>query len=145
MIHSFVRNYLHITWSSKERIKVFNSFRVRISVKNFILEKTKEIQIPVLSVNVQSEHIHLLVDLPSDICLADFVQKVKGSSSYWINQERLVDGRFSWQRGYGAFSVSASQLEIVKSYIINQDSHHKIKSFEEEYNEWKNNYGFFDD
>lgn len=110
-----------------------------------MLEKAKEIETPILSINFQPEHIHLLIDLPSNLCLADFVQKIKGSSSYWGNQEKLIDAKLSWQRGYGAFSVSASQLEIIKNYIISQDKHHKIKSFEEEYIEWKENYGFFDD
>jgi REP element-mobilizing transposase RayT len=82
--------------------------------------------------------------LPSNLCLADFVQKIKGASSHWINEQKLINAKFSWQRGYGAFSVSASQLEVVKKYIQNQDEHHRRKTFEEEYQEWKANYGFFD-
>ena len=144
MIHSFIRNYLHITWSSKDRIRVFNEDS-KIRLKDFILEKAKENKTPVLSINIQSEHIHLLIDLPSDLCLADFVQKIKGASSYWINQESLISSKFSWQRGYGAFSVSSSQLKVVKNYIRNQDKHHKKVSFEDEYNKWKRNYGFFDE
>lgn len=144
MLHSFIRNYLHITWSTKDRVSVFNNDS-KIRLKDFVLEKAKENKTPVLSVNVQPEHIHLLIDLPSDLCLADFVQKIKGASSFWINQEKLIDAKFSWQRGYGAFSVSASQLDVVKNYIRNQDKHHKRESFEEEYKQWKRNYGFFDD
>jgi REP element-mobilizing transposase RayT len=74
-----------------------------------------------------------------------FGAEKKGSSSHWTNEQKLIHAKFSWQRGYGAFSVSASQLEVVKKYIQNQDSHHKKKSFEEEYQEWKRTYGFFDD
>ena len=144
MLHSFIRNYLHITWSTKDRVSVFNNDS-KIRLKDFVLEKAKENKTSVLSVNVQPEHIHLLIDLPSDLCLADFVQKIKGASSFWINQEKLVNAKLFWQRGYGAFSVSASQLDVVKNYIRNQDKHHKIKSFEEEYKEWKENYGFLDD
>ena len=98
-----------------------------------------------MAIHVQPEHIHLLVDLPANLCLSDFAQKIKGSSSHWLNEQKLIPGKFSWQRGYGAFSVSASQLEIVKKYIRNQDEHHRRKSFEEEYIEWKRNYGFLDD
>jgi REP element-mobilizing transposase RayT len=144
MLHSYVRNYLHITWSTDDRARVFHN-NTKIQLKDFFLEKAKEMNTPVLSVNVQPEHIHLLIDLPSNLCLADLVQKIKGSSSHWINEQKLVHAKFSWQRGYGAFSVSASQLEVVKKYIQNQDAHHKKKTFEEEYQEWKESYGFYDD
>jgi REP element-mobilizing transposase RayT len=144
MLHSYVRNYLHITWSTDDRVRVFQG-NTKIQLKDFFLEKSKEMNTPVISINVQPEHIHVLVDLPSNLCLADFVQKIKGASSHWINEQKLVHTKFSWQRGYGAFSVSASQLEIVKKYIQNQDAHHKKKTFEEEYQEWKESYGFFED
>ena len=144
MLHSFVRNYLHITWAVKERLNVFQS-NSKIQLKDLLIEKSNEMKSSILAINVQPEHIHLLVDLPSNLCLSDFVQKIKGSSSHWLNEQRLIQGKFSWQRGYGAFSVSASQLEVVKNYIRNQDEHHRRKTFEEEYNEWKRNYGFFDD
>jgi len=144
MLHSYVRNYLHITWATKNRVRVFQN-QSKIELKDFILEKSKEIQTPVLAIHVQPEHIHLLVDLPANLCLSDFTQKIKGSTSHWLNEQKLVPGKFSWQRGYGAFSVSASQLEIVTKYIQNQDEHHRRKSFEEEYTEWRRNYGFLDD
>jgi REP element-mobilizing transposase RayT len=144
MLHSFVRNYLHITWSTKERVRVFQENN-KIQLKDYFLEKSLELNTPVLSINIQSEHIHLLSDLPANLCLSDYVQKMKGSSSHWVNQHGLAGGKFSWQRGYGAFSVSSSQLDIVKKYIRNQDAHHKIVSFEEEYQEWKRSYGFNDD
>jgi REP element-mobilizing transposase RayT len=144
MLHSYIRNYLHITWSTDNRERVFHN-NTKIQLKDFFLEKAKEMNTPVLSVNVQPEHIHLLVDLPSNLCLSDLVQKIKGASSHWINEQKLIHAKFSWQRGYGAFSVSASQLEVVKKYIQNQDAHHKKKSFEEEYQEWKRSYGFYDD
>ena len=144
MLHAYVRNYLHITWSSKNRVRVLQR-NSQIKLKDYIIEKSKEIQCPVLSINTQPEHIHLLVDLPANICLSDLVQKIKGSSSHWINEKKLIGAKFSWQRGYGVFSVSASQLDVVKNYIRNQDEHHRRNSFEEEYNEWKRNYGFFDE
>jgi putative transposase len=144
MLHSFVRNYLHITWSTKNRVRLFTGSS-KIELKNFILEKSKEIQCPILAINVQPEHIHLLIDLPANVCLSDFTKMIKGSSSHWMNEQNLIQGKFSWQRGYGAFSVSASQLDVVKKYIRNQDEHHKRKTFEEEYQEWKKNYGFFND
>ena len=144
MLHSYVRNYLHITWSTDDRVRVFQG-NTKIQLKDFFLEKAKEMNTLVISVNVQPEHNHLLIDLPSNLCLADFVQKIKGASTHWINEQKLINTKFSWQRGYGAFSVSASQLEVVKKYIQNQDEHHRKKTFEEEYREWKESYGFYDD
>jgi REP element-mobilizing transposase RayT len=74
-----------------------------------------------------ANHIHLLFDLPAKSCLATAVQKHKGSSSRWLGQ------RISWQEGYGAFSVSPSQVSTVKKYINNQEAHHRKRSFEEEF------------
>ena len=83
--------------------------------------------------------------MPANVCLSDFTKMIKGASSHWMNEQNLIQEKFSWQRGYGAFSVSASQLDAVKKYIRNQDEHDKRKTFEEEYQEWKKNYGFLND
>jgi len=72
-----------------------------------------------------ANHIHLLFALPPSYSLAVAVQKLKGSSSRWMGQD------FSWQEGYGAFSVSASQVPVVKEYIQNQEQHHRKRNFEE--------------
>ena len=69
----------------------------------------------------------------------------KGESSFWVNENKLTPFKFKWQRGYGAFSVSASQLETVINYIAKQDEHHKIKTFTEEYNDWQKKYGILND
>jgi REP element-mobilizing transposase RayT len=76
-----------------------------------------------------ANHVHLLILLPATACLATAVQKLKGSSS-----RRLGKG-FAWQEGYGAFSVSPSQVAMVKEYIANQETHHRKRSFEEEFTE----------
>lgn len=116
-----------------------------IKLFNFMTQKANEINVPLESLNIQPEHVHALVDLPSNICLSDFMQKMKGASSHWINDKNIINGKFAWQRGFGAYSVSASQLNKVKNYIKNQSSHHHKKSFNEEYQEWKEQYGIFDD
>jgi len=64
------------------------------------------------------------------------MQDIKGDSSKWINQKGFVKGRFSWQEGYGAFSYSKSHIERVIDYIRNQEEHHRLKSFTEEYLEF---------
>lgn len=79
-----------------------------------------------------SDHVHLLVGLRATHNLADVVREIKVSSSRWIH-ETIVARDFSWQDGYGAFTVSASNVEAVKSYIAQQDEHHRRKTFQEEY------------
>lgn len=78
------------------------------------------------------DHLHALIGLRATHCLADVVQRMKSVSSRWIHEELRLAG-FAWQEGYGAFSVSPSHLERVARYIQNQDKHHRVKSFQEEY------------
>ena len=74
-----------------------------------------------------ANHVHLLIILPPAVSLATAIQKLKGSSSRWRGKG------FAWPEGYGAFSVSPSQVPVVKRYIANQDAHHRKHSFEEEF------------
>ena len=79
------------------------------------------------------DHIHILASLPKDRSLADFVRTIKTNSSRWIKTLGGSNSRFSWQSGYGAFSVSVSLKERTREYIKNQHVHHKGCSFKEEY------------
>ncbi|MFW5831532.1 MAG: IS200/IS605 family transposase [Prolixibacteraceae bacterium] len=144
MQHTFVRNYLHVLWCSKESVRVFQKEQ-SIQLTDYLIEKSVELKCPPLIIGVQPEHIHCLIELPPTIRLSDFVQKAKGSSSHWVNQQAFTQSDFAWQRGYGAFSVSASQLEVVKRYIRKQEEYHRTKPFKEEFAEWKRNYGYYDD
>jgi len=118
---------------------------LRVALFNHIIEYSKEINVPTERLNIQPEHIHLLINLPADIALADVVKRIKGESSHWVNQNNFLKGKFAWQTGYGAFSVSASQLDIVKKYIENQREHHKKITWQDEFNEWLTNYEFLDE
>ena len=79
------------------------------------------------------DHVHILIGLRPAIALADLVREIKADSSNFINRERLVRGRFSWQEGYGAFSYGHSQLNSIIRYIQNQETHHSRRSFKTEY------------
>jgi REP element-mobilizing transposase RayT len=87
------------------------------------------------------EHVHTLIDLPTGKSIEEVVQLFKGSSSHWINENRLLRGRFSWGRGYGAFSISHSHAEQVAAYIANQEEHHRKKSFNQEFELFVKRYG----
>jgi REP element-mobilizing transposase RayT len=86
-----------------------------------------------LQINGMSDHIHILFGMRPVQSLSDLIKQVKQDSSKWINTRGFVNGRFSWQAGYGAFSYSRSQLPQVIKYIQNQEKHHRKHTFMEEY------------
>lgn len=87
----------------------------------------------VLAINGTADHIHLLIGLRPDQSLSELVQKVKASSSKWINEKNFTLEHFAWQEGFGAFSYTKSHLSNVIAYILNQKTHHSKVSFSEEY------------
>ena len=78
------------------------------------------------------DHIHLYASMPSTISIADFVNAVKSNSSRWIHESFSSLRNFAWQEGYGAFSVSKSEEARVVRYILNQEEHHRKRTFKEE-------------
>jgi putative transposase len=95
--------------------------------------------VPVMIGGVE-DHVHLLLGLRATHCLAVVMREIKASSSKWVHRE-IKKRTFSWQEGYGAFTVSASQIEAVKRYIQNQPDHHRKKSSLQEYLEFLNAHG----
>jgi REP element-mobilizing transposase RayT len=86
-----------------------------------------------LAINGVSDHIHILLNIKPNVSLSDLVRDVKANSSRFINENKFVRGKFSWQEGFGAFSYSISQLNDVIQYVKNQEEHHKETSFKDEY------------
>lgn len=84
-------------------------------------------------VNGVSDHVHVFVGLNPSMNISELVRDIKNNSSNFINDQKYINGKFSWQEGYGAFSYSYSQIQNVFQYIANQEEHHKKKSFREEY------------
>ncbi len=82
-----------------------------------------------------ADHVHMLVGLRATHCLADVLREMKRSSSQWVH-ETINLAEFSWQEGYGAFTVSASRVIAVKQYILKQEEHHRKRTFQEEYVEF---------
>jgi len=79
-----------------------------------------------------ADHVHILTSCPTTVALADFVRDIKANSSKWLHEEKRERG-FQWQSGYGVFTVSRSQVEVVRHYIGNQAEHHRKQSFKEEF------------
>lgn len=90
----------------------------------------------VLAINGMPDHIHLFFGMRPNQSLSELMKLVKGDSSKWINQKGFINGRFSWQEGFGAFSYSKSQVNQVIDYIKDQEVHHRTKTFIEEYHEF---------
>jgi putative transposase len=86
-----------------------------------------------ISINGMPDHIHILIGLKAAMALADLVREIKADSSNFINKNKWVRGKFSWQEGYGAFSYGHSQLDTIVRYIQNQEKHHARRSFKSEY------------
>jgi len=84
-------------------------------------------------VNGVTNHVHLFVGLKPSMAISDLVRDVKNNSTNFINANKFVRGRFSWQEGFGSFSYSHSQIEQVYQYILKQQEHHRKKTFKEEY------------
>jgi putative transposase len=86
-----------------------------------------------LAVGGWKDHVHILFGMPVTTCIADFMNAIKSNSSKWINEQHFLKGKFNWQDGYGSFSYSKSQRDIVIKYIMKQEEHHRTISFKEEY------------
>ena len=86
-----------------------------------------------IAINNMPDHMHIFIGLRPDANLSDLVRDIKSCSTRFINERRWVKGRFGWQEGFGAFSHSRSQLDVVIRYNQNQQQHHARKTFREEY------------
>jgi len=87
-------------------------------------------------VNGMPDHLHAFIGLKPAMAIADLVRDIKNNSSNFVNDNKFVKGKFSWQEGYGAFSYSHSHMGSVYNYILNQEKHHKKKTFKDEYLEF---------
>jgi putative transposase len=140
MLHSYIRVYIHYTWATKHRQRILTD-KVRPQLRNHLIHYAAENSITIDSINVQVEHVHTLIELKSNQSIDYPIKLIKGESSHWMNEQDIIPCKFSWQRGYGAFSVGYSQIDMVRDYIARQDEHHRHKSFLEEYTNFIEEYG----
>lgn len=141
MPHSFVKIWIHAIWATKERQSLIKS-SVESLIHEYMHSQFIELGCPARIINGMPDHIHCLFQLSREKSIADVIKQVKGSCSYFVNEQNLIVEKFAWQTGYAAYSVSESQLEKVFQYIKNQKAHHAKKSFKDEYDEYLKLYGF---
>lgn len=138
----FIKVYIHFVWSTKNRFPFLNSLELREKMWKHIKENGKEKGIFIDFVNGYSDHCHCLVSMKSDQTIQKVIQMIKGESAFWFNNQNFILEKFGWQDEYFAVSVSESMIENVRNYIRNQETHHSIKSFDDEYNKMIDVYGF---
>jgi REP element-mobilizing transposase RayT len=126
MAHTYASNFIHCIFSTKDRRSMIPADRAR-ELYAYLGGIARGEGFSLIAAGGTANHIHLLFVLPASYSLAQAVQKLKGSSSRWMGTS------FSWQEGYGAFSVSPSQVPVVKNYLQNQEEHHRTRDFEQEF------------
>lgn len=140
MRKSFTKLYIHSVWSTKNREKILNT-NVRNKIFEHIKENCLKKEITLLEINGYTDHVHIFIDLNPAMSLAEAINLIKGESSHWINENKIIPGKFSWQKRYSAFSVSNSIKSKVLNYIKNQENHHKKMSYLDEVKKFYKEFG----
>lgn len=132
MANTYSQVYIQIVFAVQNRSTLIKEF-YRDELYKYITGIVKNNGHLLMAINGMSDHIHILIGLLPNQSISSLVQDIKGSSSKWINQQKFLPTRFSWQQGYGVFSYSRSGIENVIKYINNQKFHHRKKRFRDEY------------
>ena len=132
MAKTYTQFNMHIVFSVKGRNN-FLSDKLRPELFRYITGIINQKKHYSLAVNGYKDHVHIFFEYNPSFSVSDLIRDIKSGSSKWINDQKIIVGKFSWQEGYGGFSYSKSQRNSVINYIMNQEQHHKNKTFKEEY------------
>jgi putative transposase len=130
-VRSYTKIWLHLIWGTHNHEKSLPDRNLRKELSKYLCEYSIGKNIYMKTNYVNPEHIHAVIDLPTNITVEEVIHLYKGNSSYWVNNR--VNYKFQWSKGYAAFSVSESNIDKVITYIANQQEHHRKKNFTEEY------------
>ena len=132
MSNTYTQIHIQSVFAVQNRISLINdSFKEKLYL--YIAGIISNCGHKLLAINGMPDHVHIVFGMRPIQSISDLMKNLKQDSSKWINKMKLVDGRFNWQDGYGAFSYSKSQLPGLITYVQNQEMHHKKISFLEEY------------
>ncbi len=137
----YIKILVHLIFSTKNREKIITK-ELKQKLLAHIKENSVSKNIFIICMNCTADHIHILLSLGNDQTISKVAQLIKGESSFWINKNKLIRGKFEWQDDYIAVSVAKSIVEKVIDYINNQEEHHKEKTFMEEFDVFIKKYGF---
>lgn len=132
MANTYSQIYLQFIFAVKDRFSLIQS-GWKDDLYKYITGIIQNNNHKLIMINGVQNHIHIFVGYKPHQLIPDLLQDIKTNSSKWINQNKLVAGMFSWQVGYAAFSYSHSHIDKVVKYIMNQEEHHKLHTFKEEY------------
>ena len=132
MANTYTSLHYHVIFSTKNREPSLSD-DVRERVWRYMGGIARENEMTALEIGGVADHVHMLLSLPASLAIAKAVQLIKGGSSHWVRGNVGGLSGFAWQDGYGAFTVSESQIETVRDYIRRQEEHHRVKTFAEEY------------
>ena len=135
MPQSLSKVIIHIIFSTKDRAAWLDR-DVRRRMHAYVATICRDLNAEALRVGGVADHLHIVTTLPRTLSQAAMVERMKKTSSKWIKGLDSKYRQFYWQRGYGAFSVSPSQLNSVLEYVENQEEHHRTRSFQEEYRDF---------
>jgi putative transposase len=132
MANTYTQIYIQIVFTVKGRQNLISKEN-REELHKFITGIVSNRNQKLFAVFAMPDHVHILVSMSPVISISDLVRDIKAGSSKFINDKEWMKGKFNWQEGYGAFSYSKSSVDSVVKYILNQEEHHKKKTFKEEY------------
>ncbi|MDD5543327.1 MAG: IS200/IS605 family transposase [Acidobacteriia bacterium] len=140
MSHTFTNLLTHAIFSTKNRIPMIVS-DIKPRLHAYMGGIIRELHGKPITIGGTTDHVHLLIQLPPILAPAEAIQKLKANSSRWVNETLRLRTKFAWQEGYAGFSVSLSNVPKVVRYILNQEQHHRRKTFQEEMREFLTTYG----
>jgi REP element-mobilizing transposase RayT len=135
MANTYTQIYIQIVFAVKGRQNLISKEN-REELHKFITGIVSNRGQKLFAVFAMHDHVHILVSINPNISISDLVRDIKAGSSKFINDKKWMTEKFNWQEGYGAFSYSKSNVDLVVKYILNQEEHHKNKSFKNEYLEF---------
>lgn len=146
MANTYSQCYFHLVFAVKNREALIKK-QWKVELEKYITGIIQNQKHKMLAIKCMPDHIHIFIGYNLNQLIPDLVEEIKTSSNEWIKYGKLSRFKFEWQHGYGAFTHSHSQIDTVVSYILNQESHHKRKSFKEEHLEIlkKNDVKYSDD
>ncbi|HEV7404930.1 MAG TPA: IS200/IS605 family transposase [Chthoniobacteraceae bacterium] len=133
MPQSLARIILHITFSTKHRTPFLQDAEVRARLYAYTAGVLDRIGCEPILINGVEDHVHVLCNGSRTVTIADMIEEMKRASSKWVKDQGSRYRDFYWQGGYGAFSVSQSNVETVREYIATQEEHHRKISFQDEF------------
>ncbi|MGJ8642029.1 MAG: transposase [Luteolibacter sp.] len=134
MPQSLSRVLLYTVFSTKNRAPLLRDPNFRSQLHSYLGACAKTLDCLPIRINGTEDHVHLLTTLSRTVAIAEFIKEIKRNTTIWA-KSKSGQSDFTWQAGYGCFSVSESQLSVVSNYINNQEEHHRKITFQDEYRE----------